>query len=151
LNGNVPAHVLPADLEYACIFPLPTPRDCSGGTADLLNANECDCGQLGLPASAVPPVCGLKNPAAPIAQGPPGPIGAVPVAQTINDYTTQYFAKAYPTVRELTLANMMGNQGIISSLCPIHTIEVGPQDPLYGYRPLVAAILSRLGQSLRTE
>jgi hypothetical protein len=48
-------------------------------------------------------------------------------------------------------ANRMDNQGILSSLCPIHTIEMGSQEPPYGYRPIVAAILSRLGQSLQTE
>jgi hypothetical protein len=146
-----PAHALPVDREYACIFPLedsagnPTPRDCSGGQADPLNSYACDCGALGLPPNAVPSVCGLKNlNAAPNQGTPEGPI-ATPSPATINDYTTQYFAKTYPTIRELTLANMMGTQGIISSLCPIHLVDEpqqsGAPDPVYGYRPAVNAIV----------
>jgi hypothetical protein len=161
LNGTVPAHVLPVDVEYACIFPLmnsegvATPRDCSGGLSDPLNAYQCTCGSLGLPPEAVPSVCGLKNPNAPIAQGTPaGPLTAA-APTGINDYTTQYFAKTYPTIRELTLANMMGRQGIISSLCPIHTVSVvtptGAPDQLYGYRPAVNAIVNRLKTALTSQ
>jgi hypothetical protein len=152
LSGAVAAHVLPVDVEYACIFPLATPRDCSGGPSDPMNWYECDCASLGLPPESVPSVCGLKNPAAPIAQGTPeGPIGATPPAATVNDYTTQYFAKAYPTIRELTLANLMGTQGIISSLCPIHTVATSATDPLYGYRPAVNAIVNRLKNKLTSQ
>jgi hypothetical protein len=157
LNGTVPAHVLPVDREYACIFPLvdatgvATPRDCSGGPGDPLNSYACDCESLGLPAESVPAVCGLKNPNAPIAQGTPaGPLTAAAPAG-INDYTTQYFAKTYPTIRELTLANMMGNQGVISSLCPIHTVATSATDPLYGYRPAVNAIVNRLKNALASQ
>jgi hypothetical protein len=160
--GTATAHVLPVDREYACIFPLvdstgvATPRDCSGGPNDPLNSYACDCESLGLPAESVPAVCGLKNPNAPLAQGTPaGPIGTTPPAATVNDYTTQYFAKTYPTIRELTLANMMGPQGIISSLCPIHTVNSPPAgsnyDGLYGYRPAVNAIVNRLKNALASQ
>ncbi|HEY1691281.1 MAG TPA: hypothetical protein VGG39_03925 [Polyangiaceae bacterium] len=60
----------------------------------------------------------------------------------------QIAAKAYPTFRELYLAQMMGPQGVVSSLCPIHTTEQGTGDPLYGYRPAMAAIIARLQTSL---
>jgi hypothetical protein len=154
--GTNTAHVLPVDREYACIFPLvdstgvATPRDCSGGPTDPLNSYACDCESLGLPAESVPAVCGLKNPNAPLAQGTPGPLLAAAPAG-INDYTTQYFAKTYPTIRELTLANMMGNQGIISSLCPIHTVATSATDPVYGYRPAVNAIVNRLKNALASQ
>jgi hypothetical protein len=156
--GTVPAHVLPVDVEYACIFPLmnsegvPTPRDCSGGPSDPVNLYECDCESLGLPPEAVPSVCGLKNPNAPVAQGTPGPLIAAAPA-TVNDYTTQYFAKTYPTIRELTLANMVGTQGIISSLCPIHTVPSSKTmpDQLYGYRPAINAIVNRLRTPLAVK
>jgi hypothetical protein len=98
----------------------------------------------------VPSVCGLKNPNAPVAQGTPGLLIAAAPA-TVNDYTTQYFAKTYPTIRELTLANMMGTQGIISSLCPIHTVAASATDPLYGYRPAVNAIVNRLKNALASQ
>jgi hypothetical protein len=164
LFGTVPAHALPVDVEYACIFPLmnsegvPTPRDCSGGLSDPLNSYECDCESLGLPPEAVPSVCGLKNPNAPYAAAgtPAGPIQVQPsTPPTVvgNDYTTQYFAKTYPTIRELTLANLMGTQGIISSLCPIHTVPSSTTmpDQLYGYRPAINAIVNRLRTPLAVK
>jgi hypothetical protein len=152
---TLPGHSLPVDREYACIFPLTTPRDCSGGTADPLNSYACDCGALGLPPSAVPSVCNLRDPAMPYAAGAPaGPIGLTAPTSIGNDYTTQYFAKTYPTIRQLTLANLMGPQGIISSLCPIHTTDMGTStnpDELYGYRPAVAAIINRLKNALASQ
>jgi hypothetical protein len=155
-NSTNPFHVLPVDREYACIFPLQTPRDCSGGSADPVNSYACDCESLGLPAAAVPAVCGLRTPAAAyVAGAPAGPIttaAAVASATTANDYTTQYFAKTYPTIRELALANLMGPQGVISSLCPIHVMQVGgADDPLYGYRPAVNAIINRLKNALAAQ
>ncbi len=41
------------------------------------------------------------------------------------------------------------NEGIISSLCPIHTYDMmGGNDPLFGYRPAMNAIVDRLKQAL---
>ena len=64
-------------------------------------------------------------------------------------------AKAYPTVRELEVAHLLGavpgaNVGIISSLCPIHTTDMSGNDtdPLYGYRPAMNAIISALSKTL---
>jgi hypothetical protein len=112
------------DREYACIFQLTTPRDCTQGT----NASACDCPKAapsGLPAGSIPPVCDSTNP------------------------TSQVAAKVYPTPRELLLAHKMGDQGIASSLCPIHINDNATKnDPLYGYRPAVAAIVSRLKNAL---
>src|SRR5262249_40531785 len=59
--------------------------------------------------------------------------------------------KAYPTVRELELARLMGEQGIVSSICPIHVSEQGQGDPLYGYRPAVASIIERLKNALTNQ
>jgi hypothetical protein len=134
-NGNAAVsttqHVnLYVDREYACIFQLPTPRDCSN-LDDFVNQDACDCSTKGLPQEAVPPVCG---------------IGAG------GDYNEQLYAKAYPTIRELTLAKLMGDQGIVSSLCPIHTVDQeGGHDPLYGYRPAITAIVDRLKNALANE
>jgi len=136
--------VLEVDREYACIFQLtdpatgtPTPRDCT--SADYSVQEACDCSVTGLAPNSVPAVCGLANPGAPYASG-------------TNDYTKQYFAKAYPTIREIQLVELMGNQGILSSLCPIHTSpQGGPSDPLFGYRPAVTAIVNRLKNALSTQ
>ena len=69
--------------------------------------------------------------------------------------TQQIGAKAYPTQRELLLAKLMGGQGFVSSLCPIHvqpaTGKTEPTDPLFGYSPAVNAIVDRLKVALDNE
>jgi hypothetical protein len=121
-------HVQPVDLQYACTFPLPTPRDCS----QQVNLGACDCPATatGLSHAQVPSVCDDQNP------------------------TLQISAKAYPTIRELLVARLMGDRGIVSSLCPIHPADQGTTDhpdPLYGYRPAVTAIIDRLKVGLSSS
>jgi hypothetical protein len=152
-----PVHAnVPVDLEYACIFPLvdpvtgdPRPRDCSnsahtanGAQVDFFNWEACDCsttGLLGTDPTAIPAVCGQC----------PG-TGANTCSQGGTDYNLQYFAKAYPTIREIELVHLMGSQGILSSLCPIHSSYKNgdPTDPVFGYRPAVTSIINRLKTAL---
>ncbi len=76
------------DLMYACIFPLPSPKDCaavSGG---------CDC-KFG--STTNNPLC----------QAPNG---------TYSDL--QYYAKAYPGLRHLEVLRDLGEQGVVASICP---------------------------------
>jgi len=115
-------HVLAVDRQYACTFDLPEARDCSL----LQNADACDCSSTtGLSAAQVPPVCDK------------------------TDSTIQIAAKAYPTTRELLVAKLMGAQGVVSSICPIHvTDQAGGNDPYYGYRPAMSVIADRLARSL---
>jgi hypothetical protein len=145
---------LPVDREYACIFPLvdpptgtPTPRDCSDPN-DTVNQEACDCSTPSLSTTAIPSsipaVCG---------QCP----GTEPAPNNCSkggtDYNLQYFAKAYPTIREIELVHLMGDQGILSSLCPIHPayVPVGnTTDPVFGYRPAVNSIINRLKTALTT-
>jgi hypothetical protein len=128
-NGTSPEHKLPVDLEYACIFPLATPLDCT--SQDYSVQEACSCSGAGLPLNAIPPVCGTQS--------------GGPYVQLSNDYTKQYYAKAYPTVRELEVARLMGPRGIVGSLCPIHVTPVGGEgDPLYGFRPAFTAVVNRL-------
>jgi len=54
----------------------------------------------------------------------------------------QVRGKAYPTLRELTVAKELGSHGIPASLCPTQLTEPTRDD--YGYRPAMRAILSRL-------
>jgi hypothetical protein len=151
-GSGIPNHALPIDREYACIFQLASPRDCSQGytpegvPVDPVNSYACDCQAVQLQGTEVPPVCGLAHPDAPYSA-----CSALGSCATANDYTTQYYAKAYPTIRELTLAQLMGPQGVVSSLCPIHTNEAEPGDPLYGYRPAITAIVNRLKSALSTQ
>jgi hypothetical protein len=124
------------DREYACTFQLATPRHCDAAAtaADPTLIDQCDC---------TPPQPGT------------GTFTHAQVPAVCNDTTTtqQDYAKAYPTIRELLLAKLLGevpgaNEGVISSICPIHTVEGEAGDPLYGYRPAVSAIVERLKQSL---
>jgi hypothetical protein len=149
-------HSLPDDREYACIFPLPTAtatqpsqqRDCALLNPATIEGNSCDCtanwsgGTAAAPANPseqVPPLCAKTS-----TDGK--------ITSSVGDYTVQVAAKAYPTIRELTLANMMGGQGIVSSLCPIHTNDnTTGDDPLYGYRPAVNAIVNRLKGALGAQ
>ena len=104
------------DLQYACIFPLSTPKaDC--GPDDL----SCDCGRE--PG---------KNRA--LCQPPAG--GA--------NETTQYWGKAYPGTRILQVLRDFGNNSIVGSICPKITESADPADPNFGYNPAVQAIVDRL-------
>ncbi|MGH7434208.1 MAG: hypothetical protein ACRENE_00870 [Polyangiaceae bacterium] len=117
-------HVLQVDRQYACIFPLmdssgtPVTRDCTLAQ----NANFCDCPHLPstLNAQQLPPICDTITP------------------------TLQVGAKAYPTIRELLLAKLLGTQGIVASICPEHVQESSPGDPLWGYRPAIGTLIGRL-------
>jgi hypothetical protein len=114
-------HRLEVDRQFACIFPLTTPRDCT----QAVNGYACDCPSTPLTHDQTPPVCSDTNP------------------------TMQVAAKAYPTVRELLVAKMMGVQGIVSSICPTDVMDnAAGNDPNYGYRPAVAAIIDRLKAAL---
>jgi hypothetical protein len=137
---------LPVSLEYACIFPLATPRDCSKAN-DPVDQYPCSCSAVGLTGTQVSPLCGLQNAGAPYAA-----CSAIGSCAKSNDYLKQYFAKAFPTIRELTLAEMLGSQGIVSSLCPIHIEDnAASDDPVYGYRPAVTSIINRLKNALTTQ
>jgi hypothetical protein len=156
---NSGVHSLPVDRQYACIFQLPTTptnlqRDCSALQADTIEGNSCDCvpgggWSMGMAPAAtgntpdqVPPLCSKAS-----TDGS--------IQSSVHDYTVQTYAKAYPTTRELMLANMMGGQGIVSSLCPIHTDPAAgttsATDPLYGYNPAVNAIVNRLKSALGSQ
>jgi hypothetical protein len=116
-------HVLRVDRQYACTFPLTTPRDCTLKQ----NSNACDCPltATGLTPGQLPPLCSSGSP------------------------TQQIAAKAYPTTRELLVARLMRQQGIVSSLCPIDVQDNAQNnDPKYGYRPAVATIVNRLKNAL---
>ncbi|MFO0740852.1 MAG: hypothetical protein U0270_33455 [Labilithrix sp.] len=112
------------DLQYACTFDLPPgkERQCAG------NSDSCDCSddpsQAGK-AAGNPPLCATDGSA------------------------TQIKAKAYPTIREFQVVHALGDQGIISSLCPIQLTD--KDKPTYGYRPAVATIIERLKNALTTQ
>lgn len=110
----------PDDLQYACIFPLPAPRDCSALDPSI---NACDCyeGQLDRPLCEAVPGTSV-----------PG--------------TTQYWAKAYPASRQLEVLRRYGENSVVASICARNVSDGTGED--FGYRPAVAAIIERLKERL---
>jgi hypothetical protein len=110
------------DLQFACIFPLATPLDCT----DPANTGACEC------------ATGALETGTQLCQKDAG-----------GTYTqTQINAGAYPTIRALALAQGLGQQAVVSSLCPIHATEVTPGDPLYAYRPAFTALIDQVSTTL---
>jgi hypothetical protein len=106
------------DLQYACTFPLPQPKSCT----DPRYAGACDC--TGYPPQ--PPLCA------------PDPANG-------NKPTLQVRGKGYPGIRQLTIARDLGQQGIVASLC---ARSLDPNNPDYGYRPAVRALIDRARRNL---
>lgn len=111
------------DVQYACIFPLATPRDCTSPDVD---ANSCDCTQN--PSDADPTVIVDYATGNPLCRAPDGTYG-----------TTQYYAKAYPGPRVMEVVRGMQDQGVLGSICPQNPTD--PSRPDFGYRPPIRALL----------
>ncbi|WP_394828355.1 hypothetical protein [Pendulispora albinea] len=112
------------DLQYACTFKLPTPRDCTNkAEKDACDCSTDDSGNLLSQSSLceLDPKSGKK--------------------------TLQTRGKAYPTVSELSVARALDKQGIVASLCP-RSLEGGVKNPTYGYNPAVRTIINRLKDAL---
>ncbi|WP_394843566.1 hypothetical protein LZC95_41770 [Pendulispora brunnea] len=121
----------PVDRQFACTFDRVDLKTGSPSALDCTKAPDnqiCDCpSNPNTPRAQVPPVCDPQ------------------------DVTKQIKAKAYPTIRELQLARLMENQGVVSSICPIHVRRETEDDPLFGYRPAVATIVDRLKDALLNQ
>ena len=118
-SGRRPgAHSLLVDRQYACIFQLPprastTARRSTRAPSKVTRATACrgaiwDAGSpsaTGNTDDEIPPLCSKTS-----TDGT--------ITSAVGDYTVQTYAKAYPTIRELTLAAMMGDQGVVSSPLP---------------------------------
>jgi len=118
INGHESVNNDNGDLQYACTFPLETPRVCN-------NDEACDCTELDLPKNR--PLC-----------NPPGGGAA---------QTTQHYAKAYPGPRHLAVAQALGDKASIASICP-KVIEPPTSAPAYGYNPAAAHMYDRLAGGL---
>ena len=123
------------DLQYACIFPLQTPKDCAVGDV------ACDCSAD--KSSATPPDPAGNSDAVKAANSP--------LCQGGTSINQQTSAKAYPGVRELQVLKDLGENAIVASICPKVTKANGPaaSDPNYGYNPAVGAIINRLKDALK--
>lgn len=125
ISGHEQAHPSQGDLQYACIFGLEPPRDCTQSNAD------CDCAREG-DVRANRPLC------QPPGGGPAG--------------YTQYFAKAYPGLRQLQVLRGLGDQAVVASICPkVARSNDASADPSYGYNPAMDAIVSSMAVSLANQ
>jgi hypothetical protein len=104
------------DLQYACIFRLPEPLDCSNPE----NAFGCDCNQ-----SPENPLCWNGT----------------------SYGTMQYYGKAYPAQRHLSVIQGIGDQGLVASICPANLDDPGKSD--FGYHPAVSGLIARLAANLK--
>jgi hypothetical protein len=117
-----------ADLQYACIFQLEVPRDCTIVAED----KGCECKPRDLTDVYMVPYN------KPLCQPPSGgPAG-----------TTQYFAPAYPGLRELQVLQDFGSNSVVTSICPKQTTGV-TDDPSYGYNPALRAFIDRVRGALQ--
>jgi hypothetical protein len=118
INGH--EHVAPKadDLQYACTFPLATPRPCS-----VLNDARCDCNADEWDNHRS--LCEYAG--GPMTDG------------------VQRYAKAYPGVRTLEVLRGVGENAIVASICPKYTEPRGgllaEEDASYGYNPAMTAIV----------
>jgi hypothetical protein len=87
INGHEYTVKARDDLQYACIFPIPTPRDCTGLTPDL-----CECAATGTDN----PICQSGD-------------------QQFE--SLQRYAKAQPGLRHLELSQRLGDRSVVSSVC----------------------------------
>jgi hypothetical protein len=110
------------DLQFACTFPLATPKLCDQAAFD--NDVSCRCFIED----------GVRNLA--LCQPPAG--GAAG--------TTQYYDNAYPGLRHLQLLEALGDTALTASICPK---VLTPADADYGYRPAMRALAARLEIALK--
>jgi hypothetical protein len=120
-DGDVPG--TPQDLEYACIFPLPEQRDCSTRTPGV---DECDCYK--------------DRHDRPLCEAEPG---------VSRSGTLQYWAKAYPGLRQLEVLRDYGDNSIVASICARNVdVTTAAERADFGYRPAIDAIVDRLKEQL---
>jgi hypothetical protein len=121
INGSERSIPGQNDLQYACIFPLwpGSERDCSDPT---VMACDCDAGNDS-------PLC-APNPG------------------DNDERTLQVRAKAYPGLRELSVIQGLGSQGVVGSVCPVQIDDPAAED--FGYRPAVTALIYQLSIALWT-
>ncbi|MGK4003658.1 hypothetical protein WMF31_13590 [Sorangium sp. So ce1036] len=121
INGREYTVSPAGDLQYACTFDI-EPRSCDDASS------SCDC-RAAAGESIDSPVCMPEN----------GNDPAEPLPRT----STQYKAKAYPSIRQLQLLRELGEQGVTGSICP----AIPTQQGVYaGYVPVMRGVLDRLSQ-----
>lgn len=118
-DWNIPKQ---EDLQYACVFPLHEPRDCSYVPDEV----GCDCRPDNIEAGEQNPLC--EDP------------------ETGEYSELQQFAKAYPSLRELDVARLLGRRAQLGSICAANVTD--PQAPDYAHKPSLQLVLDHLGALL---
>jgi hypothetical protein len=116
LESNEVSGGIANDLQYACIFPLPEPRDCAAVDP---NTTPCDCFQ--------------DYNDRPLCEEQPGKSAAG---------TLQFWGKAYPSTRQLEVLRGLGESGVVTSICAHNTSDPTASD--YSYRPALAALVDAM-------
>jgi hypothetical protein len=117
INGHEQRDVNAQDLQYACTFPLDTPRTCDQAVFDTDSGCDCFAEDLVFNRGLCQPPGG-------------GQAGIV-----------QRYAKAYPGLRHLQVLKEVGDSGIVASICP-KVLDKESSD--YGYNPAVDALITRM-------
>ena len=120
-----------SDLQYACIFPLSDAQDC--------DVDKCDCKDVD---DAISKASYTEND--PLCQAPGSGPGA-------GYSSMQYFAKAYPGLRQLEVLKGIGENAIVASICPKLSKLADQGKPSYGYTPAVSAIVEQLKKQLTSK
>ncbi|HKO47273.1 MAG TPA: hypothetical protein VJV79_06095 [Polyangiaceae bacterium] len=126
INGHEQNNPSFDDLQFACTFPLLTPKTCLPGDP------ACDCAPDKMGNSDA-----VKLSNSPLCQPPTGGVAA----------TTQYYGKGYPGTRELRFAQQLGARAVPASICPRTLTDASSPD--YAYTPAFSALIARLGATLK--
>jgi len=112
------------DLQYACIFELVPPLDCSGVSA------ACECNEHPSVKPDYDPLCYDSN-----------------TGKYVSD--KQFRAKAYPGRRHLATLKGLGSQAIVASICPSNKSMVNNDG--FVYQSAFNAIVDRVKGTLRGD
>jgi hypothetical protein len=116
INGHELSQATPAELEYACIFPLLEPRDCTD-----LSLVSCACTD----PQNDSPLCD-------------------PDPNKNNQRTLQTRDRALPSLRQLQVLRALGAQAAVASICPAQRMDSARLD--FGYRPAIRALVERVSR-----
>jgi hypothetical protein len=123
VNGHEWTNSNQDDLQYSCIFPLPAPRDCAQVLMQTPQPG-CDCKP------------GSESDQSPLCQSSSGSYSS-----------EQLYAKSYPGLRELAVAQALGGNGLVASICAKNLTDDTKAD--FGYRPAVDLLLSQIKSSTK--
>jgi len=117
VNGHERTVADGSDLQFACTYPLAEPRVCEADSTAACDCKEAD------PNFTNNPLC--------------------QDAGSTTSVTTQYWGKAYPSLRQLEVLRALGPLAVPASICARVT-GADRTDPDWGYAPAARAMIERL-------